>query len=628
MALSLNASRAPFLRKTRRWHRRILCATLTICVWYLLTAASIQQSVRTHVDAAPPDRCFLIGYNDASARVWQRNSRAVCVASPVCFPAAPLEIDSTFITTRFPNQSRCDVVRADGGPVPPGVAERASLEHDSCEELRYRRVLCAHGKGHAGLNCPAVGLASAEELSALSARGAVQWHDGLTILVPNYGWVHNIYHYGRQLNFVTHIVTNLHRYVSDDDWRRVDRAPLASGPLSGLYTKLHHARTGRRRVTIAFRLLGYFPDAWHVNLTSLFVTAIMRNVGVDVNFKLLSPAYDKEMICLRHAVVLGMDGEPDSLQFLNDSAIKSSPAQVPVEALHFKERIYDALGFPSAAVPGTTSRDQSLGHLIEVGSQSAVRVPPLQLGYARRAKSDSQRNFRPDDEQWFRAMLRNETSASQVKYIEFGFHANISLSHQVKFFSEVGFVVGIHGANLVNSMFMRPASALFEIFPYRYVVSCGIHMRRLRVFMSSAVFRVLTLRPFTYVIRSQNMFYLNGGNSGLRYSSHQVMNGSEFQCKLTSAFWCGVEHRNQMMNLTGSDRDAITKHVRDGLKYLTSLNGAFPNNAIPMQSTRSGGDYSVQGFTFPASPRALDSFRAVEATIPSNVSSVLNRSKL
>lgn len=70
---------------------------------------------------------------------------------------------------------------------------------------------------------------------------------------------------------------------------------------------------------------------------------------------------------------------------------------------------------------------------------------------------------------------------------------NFSEQHDVM--KHVAIAVGIHGANLVNSIFMPPLSVLIELFPFGF----------------------------------DHAMYINGGNSGLKYMSYTMKEGISFK---------------------------------------------------------------------------------------------------
>lgn len=504
------------------------------------------------------DRCYSIGLNPDDPIASHINSRFLCSISPVCFRASNLTEELVFVKQQG----------ASGVEYPPCVISTAqpgqsamrtvAVDPSTCEVLRYYGLACAHGEGYTDgighpLNkCTTMKMISEDELTRLDAAGKVWWYNGISVLVPSYAWVYNIYHYGRQLSFVAHVVRHLRHYLPGDVWERASQG---------------QAGASERSVRIVFRLLGYYPDSWHVNMTDLFFARILqKSVGsafdVQPRPAYLFPKPNQEFVCLRSALVLGAEGATDSLQFLNDSKLRSSPPDIPDDAIAFKESTYKELGLNSDFA---RTDSESVYH--------SLAVPAGVVGYAVR-EANSSRRFPPDDEAWFRKLLEAESLARNLDLVEISVPVNRPLREQVRDVQNIGFMVGLHGANLVNSMFMKPGAALFEIFPFKYV----------------------------------KIFYMNGGNSGLRYSSHEVESSDDRDCTAIRTLSCQILYRDVTVNLTSSDRTAIAKHIRDGMDYIVKLRASHPSGYFSVRRDANGGPYVIDGFDYRESPIAIDQF--------------------
>lgn len=505
------------------------------------------------------DRCHAIGLNADDPVGMHINSRFLCSVSPVCFRGSNLTRELVFVKKRgaAPSYPACVI-----SPAQPGSQNRApeSLPVDpaTCEVLRYYALACVHGDGDADavghpLNiCATLKMIDEDELAQLDAAGNVWWYNGITVLVPSYSWVYNIYHYGRQLNFVAHVIRHLRQYLPPSAWEKAEGSPAGSP---------------ERYIRIFFRLRGYYPDSWHVQMTELFFTRILQRVVGSTFHIQTRPAYlfpkpQQEFVCLRSSLVLGAEGATDSLQFLNDSKLRSSPPDIPHDAIAFKESVYEELNLKSEFAKKSSD---AVYH--------SLSVPSGVVGYAIR-EANSSRRFPPHDEAWFRQLLAEEALARQLELVEISVPVNRSLREQVRDVQNIGFLVGLHGANLVNSMFMRPGSALFEIFPFKYVKA----------------------------------FYMNGGNSGLRYSSHEVESSEDRNCTAFRSLSCQILYRDVTVNLTAGDRSTIAKHVHAGMDYIVKLRAAHPSGYFSVQRNISNGLYTILGFDYPESPIAIDQF--------------------
>jgi Glycosyltransferase 61 len=515
------------------------------------------------------------------------NSRFLCVFTPVCFLAR--NASAAIITLERP----ADDIGKQGSPAcvnsvaESGVdASPIPIGRKSCSTLLRDAFACANGfgavngVGHPLNDCTPRKTISPAELSRLDSLRQVRWFEGLTVIVPAYNWVHNIYHYGRQLNFVNHVVSNLHKYVDDAVWAQLENRSRAGMKV-------------QQTLQVVFRMIGYYPNPWHMNMTGIFFNRILqwnrKNFSVDPRLNYLFSEDNYELICFRSAVVLGAEGATDSLQFLNDTEITTSPPDIPHAAISFKEAVMSALRLPSMLPPVSspvTSAPSGVanvngtpmprpGYAIDTSDEdyASITAPSKVVAYAARGGSDVRR-FADNDEKWMRRVLKRESGYRKLKLVHLSVPINQSLSIQVENIRDVGFLVGLHGANLVNAMFMKPGAALFEVFPYRYVKA----------------------------------FYLNGGNAGLRYSSHEAENGKDNNCSATRSIFCHSLYRDVVVNLTRKDRDAIAAHIRDGMDYIVKLRAAFPDGIVPIRRSGRTGPYQIDGFYFPPSPVAVDKF--------------------
>lgn len=164
--------------------------------------------------------------------------------------------------------------------------------------------------------------------------------------------------------------------------------------------------------------------------------------------------------------------------------------------------------------------------------------------------SSSGRMFGKADAAWFEGMLRNETRIGGVGLRVFETSSGESLREQVENVVQVGFMVGIHGANLVNSMFMRPFGGLMEVQPFGTTSLC----------------------------------YVSGGNSGLAYFRHvasKAASAEESGCGKNN-FECETKMRNRMVKISDErDRKAIREYVQKGIQHLLYLHNTFPDG-IPV----------------------------------------------
>lgn len=171
-----------------------------------------------------------------------------------------------------------------------------------------------------------------------------------------------------------------------------------------------------------------------------------------------------------------------------------------------------------------------------------LALPPWIIAYAAR-EARSQRRLSDFDENWICQFLESKTRKRNFEFLNISFSSQQSLSAQVNSICNVGFLIGVHGANLANSMLMKGGSALFEIFPNQYV----------------------------------KHYYSNGGNSGLRYSSHEISLKHENRCNsMRRGPLSNIIHRDVLLNLTSQDRLAIIAHIQTVWITSTLFTKTFP----------------------------------------------------
>ena len=71
-------------------------------------------------------------------------------------------------------------------------------------------------------------------------------------------------------------------------------------------------------------------------------------------------------------------------------------------------------------------------------------------------------------------MLREETASAGFKLRDFTPSGDETLEAQTGRFAALGVLVGIHGANLVIAVFMRPLYGMVEIFHARVASPCYV----------------------------------------------------------------------------------------------------------------------------------------------------------
>lgn len=476
------------------------------------------------------DSCYFIGHDPLSGHVVQFNTRSFCLTSSVCFPAA--DPSASYFHLPDSPAPTCTVTAPDFSPIPIPSA-LITREFQSCANLQRRAVLCAHGPGLSNDSsvCPRFAPLSPDQ------RISTRWYEDISIVVPSYPFPGNIFHYASVPAILGYIV---------------DLIPLLGagwGP-----------DTDRTKVNLIFRAPPVIlaRQDWQRQLMSLIIHHRMKKTGVSIAVHHLKPETSVSHVCVRNAIVLGSRGHLNLWPFPNSTTVPLDGSAVPVDAIHFKRAVYRAFDIRSR-LPST--------------QKPISELPPLAVGYARRdaprdpppgkfLKHFDARRFSDADEAWLMAVLRNETSAVGAELRVFTVMGNETLREQVTNVVRVGFMVGIHGANLVNSIFMHPFGALLEILPAGMNEEC----------------------------------YIAGMNSGLAYFRHessQLASPEESRCRVTDDA-CRNELRQRVVKISArKDRDRVRELVRAGLSHLRLLHGAYPDG-IPVAHNKETAFYDIK----------------------------------
>lgn len=181
--------------------------------------------------------------------------------------------------------------------------------------------------------------------------------------------------------------------------------------------------------------------------------------------------------------------------------------------------------------------------------------------YARRDPRPEQtsRRLSEDDETWLLELLHIEAlrHSMHLKIVDSQDMETVSFPDQVRNFNGVGVIVGLHGANLMNSIFAPAFSALVEI----------------------------TNLPLTC--------YVNGANSGLAYWSYRPARAGSVEESECGRLRGGIEEeeeeirervnrcvrnvnwRRVVLEERGGDRERVRDMVRQAMKYVLEIRRKF-----------------------------------------------------
>lgn len=380
-------------------------------------------------------------------------------------------------------------------------------------------------------------------------RQSATWLPGVAVVIPAYPHHFNIFHYGFAIAQTMHFTTALPHLLAA--WR--DRPGGEQQPRPRAHVP----------ITLLFR--GKLPTAfgvWQQQLVSEVLIPRLRQAGLDVRQILsfndtakmdVSKSYAavnataQGVTCASTAVLMGKRSDVFVWPFASaQTEIATNGTRVPIEALSFRAFAYGAAGVPTGLSRAALARGamQAVGRLV-------VDLPPRVVGYARRnregdateeepVQKGTTRRFSDADERWFVSMLREEARAAGMRFVTVQTGEHMQLSGQIRAYADVGVMAGIHGANLVNTAFMKPFGALVEV--------------------ANVPFRC----------------YRGGMNSGLWFASYKpvrVASKEESAC-VDEPCASDLNHRRVLVD-GGEDRRALRRLVRDGTRHVDGLHRRF-----------------------------------------------------
>lgn len=361
-------------------------------------------------------------------------------------------------------------------------------------------------------------------------ESSIHWVNGLTVLQVLEKNCGNIAHFSGRALMLQHIIENIAAYA----------APPSTIE-NVLIVPTYH---------IMKRFL--YPHNygfWHKSLLTALVAPAHYTIGTLGNFlyrehkdsyngtqrvQLLhnfsisgSVADGKEYVCFRRAIVPGYlkarffvdDVEYPSMKPSLQSPIFEAP-QIPRDSLRLRERV-------SAVFHQTPKFPNMKKEIVFLDRTGSRRV------FAEETKAQIMELFKK---------VSSEKGYT-LKVVSFN---NMTFTEQYNTMEGVALAAGIHGANLVNTMFMPPLAVLIELFPFGFM----------------------------------HDMYINGGNAGLKYFKYQMATGLPFkgpkmyrtveQCIKYNRD-CKVHYRDSVLQVTPSDLTALETLLRQAVDWCDSI---------------------------------------------------------
>lgn len=465
------------------------------------------------------NRCILFPLNP-SASLWQFNSRTLCTFTHFCINTTT----SHQPTLHLPLSASC-ALSSTPDLLVHTADHRLPEWQGGCEDLR-QRALCILGEGSERDDpvCPLL----ADLAQPPQAQGEEENKEEVVVFVPRFPYMANIYHFLTVATGLIHVLDELPRLVEGFAGRKARIVCRGWEIEAGWQKELLRVLLEGRADVEEIEYLGMRSGCWKGAV-----------------------------------VVMGIRAHVNLWPFLNATDVPVDGRGVPKAALRFKQRFYEEFEIEGKRI------EEDKG---ESGGKMVSELPPLVVGYSRRLGIEdsvgksvhaggTKRRFNKEDEEWFGEMLEEECERGGVRLKVFTITGDESLREQVRNIVDVGFLVGIHGANLVNGVFMRPFGSLFEIQPNGSASPC----------------------------------YISGANSGLAYWKHESLlraTMEESGCEPDDEH-CRTKLRQRLVKIgTESDRMEIRRIVRMGIDRLNELHRSFPDG-IPVVYNESTAYYDV-----------------------------------
>jgi len=352
---------------------------------------------------------------------------------------------------------------------------------------------------------------------------SVKWIKGGTAIAPaNHHALRNVYHQVEVLSAIAEaiVLTEDERLGRDSKYARV-------------LIPQHHLFGGLTGGYGLEAVQGLFGSATPYNKKVLLLPNLLRESAGGMT------CFERAMITRKRSPLMVSSfvdrcGE-------NDLVASDCELTIPAVALLTKNNL------PRAKDVGSeTHHVPEASRTISANIWKGGAAPPKRITYLSRGGSDKRRLV---NEKAMISMLR--TMARRAAY-EFDIAQNEgSFVHQARLLSRCGIVVSVHGANLVNCMFMPTASALIEIQPGK-------------------------------MDRGAMTMYWRGGNSGVHYAasaSVNVRDHSEVGTKYHSADECIAASRDcdkfyRNSAITANLTDVAT-HLRGAIQRVNSFSNGY-----------------------------------------------------
>lgn len=355
-------------------------------------------------------------------------------------------------------------------------------------------------------------------------RSAVWIEDTTALLVLDRS-CGNVAHFAGRATMLHHVLRNAEAYVGPSGIKRVMVLPS---------------------VHVSSRFRDTQSNQWHYSLTSAIVSPAKLVVSSLEEF--LKSETDRGSKDPRKNLVAHVVDD-----LFSNSKIKAGNSERSKEYVCFRKAVVPGFlkgrffvgddEYPSGkqgwgqSVDGSVNipRDsEALRHLIGKKIGQSQGFTTHQRSIVLLDRSGSRRIFDEEGREKILDMMKKVANANKYSFRVISFDG-MTFAEQINAVRGADVAIGLHGANLVNTMFMNALSVLIEIMPFGF----------------------------------KHEMYKNGGNAGLKYFVHQMSQGEDYEAlgKYKSVEEC--IKRNEACKVYY--RDAVQKVSQKDLRNIQRL---------------------------------------------------------
>jgi len=363
-----------------------------------------------------------------------------------------------------------------------------------------------------------------EKMKDWEQDGHVQLVAGTTVLQKLLRDCGNIAHYGGRIFFLNHLLGNPNTYGLS----RIDNVLLFPGEdVMKRFQKPESYSYWHKQVLEAIVL----PGKVNYNTTlAEFLVSLKDEASENPRIHVLHSLSSSKIICFEHLLIPGF---LKARFFLRDEEYPS------------KESSLKGAGHGTPSIPRDSLRLRKLTNQLLFG-QAMIPLMRKKIAYIDRSASGRRNLDKVAAKEMFSLLTRKgEEQGYSFSVISF---EGRDFKEQVSMIHDTAVAISVHGANLVNCVFQPPMAVLIELFPFGF----------------------------------SHKMYEEGGAAGLKYYSHTVEEGEEFDGldRFTSRedcvakdHDCKVHYRDAEMKLSASDLEKFEAILDNAFSYLKGLSG-------------------------------------------------------